>query len=331
MSLDERYFSRQLVLDGLGRSAQSALARSRALVAGLGGTGSIASLNIALAGVGFISLVDRDEVSFENLHRQPVYSMKDVGRSKAETAAHFLSERVPGLRAEYHAENIDNVKASKLLRGMDVALDCLDNMPARRALNLSCVKYGIPLVHTGSLGWDGTVAVFAPPETGCLECLFPRGHDESYPSCEQVGTLGAVTSIMGAMGALEAIKLLVGGNSSLRGKMLFYDGRRADSRVVTVKRRKSCPTCGMGTAPEDRRTIVELCGGREFYLDRAFSPRSFRALQGKFGTDAKKMGESIVSVTRDGVKLSFFRHGGLLIKGVSSAEEARRIVDSLPL
>jgi sulfur carrier protein ThiS adenylyltransferase len=331
LSPGEGYFSRQLVLDGFGRKALRALARSRVLVAGLGGTGSVASVNLALAGVGSISLIDRDEVSMENLHRQPIYATEDVGKSKAEVAAGFLEARVPGLRVEYRAENLDSGSAPRLTKGVDLVVDCLDNMPSRRALNIACVNYGTPLVHTGSLGWDGSVAVFAPPETACLECLFPREVDEPLPSCEEVGALGAVTSVVGAMGALEAIKLLATGDSSLKGKLLFYDGRRALSRVVTVKRRKTCPSCGAGGGREESGSIVELCGDGEFYMSRAFPPLSFALIPEMLGPDARKVGESVISATRDGVKLSFFRYGGLLIRGASSEEEARRIVDSLRL
>ncbi|MDA4132880.1 MAG: ThiF family adenylyltransferase, partial [Thaumarchaeota archaeon] len=100
MSFDRRYFSRQLVLEGFGAKAQRRLARSHVLVSGLGGTGTVAALNLAIAGVGRLSLLDRDVISTENLHRQPMYTLADVGMSKAEVAAQFLLQRVPGLNVD---------------------------------------------------------------------------------------------------------------------------------------------------------------------------------------------------------------------------------------
>src|SRR5208283_2185202 len=154
LSFDERYFARQLVLDGFGRRAQARLAESSALIAGLGGTGSVMAVNLALAGVGEMTLIDRDVVSLENLHRQPIYSLSDVGKSKAEVAAGFIAARVPGVKVRYRAESIDDLNSLDILGGSDVGVDCLDNMPARLALNSACVKRELPLVHTGGIGWE---------------------------------------------------------------------------------------------------------------------------------------------------------------------------------
>ena len=239
-------------------------------MAGLGGTGSVAAVNLALAGVGHISLLDRDVVSLENLHRQPVYTLADVGMSKAEVAAGFLSTRVPGLKVDYHTDNLERRNASRLLGDADLAIDCLDNMEARHALNEACVGAGVPMVYTGGVGWDASAAVFWSPRGACLECLIPSGAAEELPSCEEVGVMGAVTSYAASVGALEAVKTLAGVPSSLVGRMLYYDGREGESRLITLKRRESCGVCGSGSEHVAARPVVQLCGKEEFYVARAF-------------------------------------------------------------
>jgi molybdopterin/thiamine biosynthesis adenylyltransferase len=331
LSFDRRYFSRQLVLDGFGAKAQKRLAGSHALVAGLGGTGCVAAVNVALAGVGHLSLLDRDVVSVENLHRQPIYTNADVGMSKAEVAARFLSERAPRLKVDYHTESLDRSNAFRLLGGADLALDCLDNMEARHALNEACVRRQVPLVHTGGIGWEASAAVFWSPRAACLECLVPAAADEQeLPSCEEVGVLGAVTSYAASVGALEAVKLLAGIPPSLAGRMLFFDGRTGDSRVVDLEKRESCGVCGSGSRPPGGGgRVVQLCGDGEFYVSRAFPSRSFSVLARKLRADARAMGDSIILIAHGRAEVSLFRGGGALVKGVSSGDEAREILRDL--
>ena len=298
------------------------------------------AVHLALAGVGELTLVDRDVVSRENLHRQPVYALSDIGKSKAEVAAGFLSDRVPGLRARYRAESIDDESASEILRGSDLAVDCLDNMAARRALNSACVGAQVPLVHTGGIGWEVSEAVFWSPGTACLECLFPRGPDgaspldaDALPSCEQVGALGAVTGLVASLGAIDAIKLLIGEQPASLGKMLVWDGRSGESQIVRIKRRAECGACGKSAPGRSRReaprkghgAVIELCGGKEFYIRGAFPPGSFPMLGMGSGGRRTKMGESIIQATVGDAEVSLFRTGGVLVKGVSSADEARRV------
>jgi adenylyltransferase/sulfurtransferase len=304
------------------------------------------AVNLALAGVGEMTLVDRDVVSLENLHRQPIYSLSDVGKSKAEVAAGFIAARVPGVKVRYRAESIDDLNSLDILGGSDVGVDCLDNVPARLALNSACVKRELPLVHTGGIGWEASEGVFWSPKTACLECLFPRrpaGADtaewDALPDCEQVGALGAITGLVASLGAMDAIKLLIGLEPASLGRMLVWDGRNAESHLVEVMRREDCDACGRGTSRKGMRTgsrskgagrsIVELCGGNEFYIGGAFSPRSFAKIgRGLLGRSAA-MGESIIQARVGEAEVSIFRSGGLLVRGVSSPEGARGVARAL--
>ena len=331
MGFDDRYFSRQVALDGFGRTRQQRLAESHAVIAGLGGTGSVMAVNLAIAGVGKLTLVDRDVISAENLHRQPTYALADVGMSKAEVAAEFLRLRVPGLDVEYLAVNLERGNASRLIRGADIAVDCLDNFEARYALNAACVARKIPFIHTGAMGWEASAGVFWSPKTACFECVFPDSHDGDVPSCEQVGVLGALTSYIASAGALETVKVLSGMNSGLVGAMLVFDGQRMESHSVPFERRADCRACGDGAPGFRRKSVVELCGGNELFISGAFPSRDFGRVTKRLGDSARRMGDSIVMTKVGGLEVSLFRSGGVLVKGASSQKDARRVARALGL
>ncbi len=331
MSYDRLYFSRQIALEGFGGEGQGRLAGSHAVVVGLGGTGSSVAVNLAIAGVGRLTLVDRDVVSAENLHRQPTYTLADVGMSKAEVVSRYLRERVPGLVVDYHAASLGTGNAPRLIRDADIAVDCLDNFAGRYALNAACVARGIPLLHTGGLGWEASAGVFWSPRTACFECVFPGARDEDYPACEVVGVLGALTSYIGSVGAIEAVKILSGMESGLLGAMLVFDGRRMESHTVRFERRPDCGACGSGRHPRRGSRVVELCGGNELYVSGAFPPRSFDRLSRRLVDGTKRMGDSILMTRVGDLEVSLFRSGGMLVKGASSPDDARRVALALGL
>jgi len=331
LSYDRRYFSRQLALEGFGGEGQARLAGSHAVVVGLGGTGSSVAVNLAIGGVGRLTLVDRDVVSAENLHRQPTYTLADVGMSKAEVVSRYLRERVPGLRVDYHAASLGTGNAPRLIRDAEMAVDCLDNFAGRYALNAACVEQGIPMLHTGGMGWEASAGVFWSPRTACFECVFPGARDEDYPACEDVGVLGALTSYIGSVGSIEVVKILSGMESGLLGAMLVFDGRRMESHTVRFERRPGCGACGSGRHPRRERRVVELCGGNELYVSDAFPPRSFGRLARSLAERTKRMGDSILVARVGDLEVSLFRSGGMLVKGSSSPEDARRISSALGL
>jgi molybdopterin/thiamine biosynthesis adenylyltransferase len=299
---------------------------------GLGGTGCSVATNLALAGVGRLSLLDRDIVSLENLHRQPIYSLADVGTSKAETAARFLEARSPYLKIRYSAESLDAANSEGFLKDVDIAVDCLDNVESRLALNRACARKRIPMLYTGSIGWEGALGLFLSPRTACLECLIPRSRQE-LPSCEEVGVLGASTSVIGSLAALEAVAWLIKGKSPLLGKLLVYDFDRLSSNTIPVQKRASCMTCGSlapssGVRRSSRKTIT-LCGAGEYYLPRAYDSASYERIlvEAPQGVRIQRRGSSVaLAKLPNGVTLALFRRGAVLIRGAGSAREAEQLL-----
>ena len=125
----------------------------------------------------------------------------------------------------------------------DLVLDGTDDFTSRFAVNAACLAEGRPLV-SGALGrWTGQVAVFCQPDGPCYQCLVPDIPPDAE-TCQRVGVIGALAGVIGAMMALEAIKLAAGLTQGLTGRLLIYDALSADVRTVRLPRDPHCPACG---------------------------------------------------------------------------------------
>lgn len=237
------FYSRQLVLKELGPEGQKKLANSKVAVVGLGGLGTVSSLYLALAGVGYLRLIDQDTVEPHNLHRQVLYTPKDLGYPKAEVSAKRLVEINPFIKVEAFPENVNADNVEKLLEGVDCVVDGLDNMRTRYLVNRACVKLKIPYVFGAAIGIEGNLSVFAPPETPCLECVFPNIDDATLLTCDVRGVLGATPGVIGTMEAMEAIKLLAGVGTPLKGKLLICDFNDMYFATIEIHKRPDCPSC----------------------------------------------------------------------------------------
>jgi len=255
------FYSRQVIMSELGWKGQQKLAKSKVAVVGVGGLGTVSSLYLALAGVGHLRLIDQDTVETPNLHRQILFSLDDLHYPKVEVAAERLEKLNPLLKAEPVSENLNAGNVEKLLAGVDIVVDGLDNMMTRYLLNRTCAKLGIPYVFGAAIGIEGNLSVFAPPETGCLECLLPNMSDEDLLTCDTRGVLGATPGIIGAMQAMEAIKVLTGMGSPLKGKLMVCDFNDMSFTTVDTSKAANCPACRGTLAPLERREkLVWLCG-----------------------------------------------------------------------
>lgn len=238
-------YARQLTLPDFGEAAQLQLARSSALMVGLGGLGSAAALYLAAAGIGRLVLADFDSVDVTNLQRQILYRMADVGRRKTQAASTALLALNPALEVE----ELDGRLAGSILESSvgqcDIVLDGSDNFATRAAVNEACLARRRPLVSGAALRWEGRLAVFdlRRDDSPCLACLHPDTH-ESLESCERGGVIGPLVGVIGSLQALEALKLLTGTAGTCRGgRLLRYAARSGRFTEFTIERRADCPVC----------------------------------------------------------------------------------------
>ena len=333
----KEFYSRQEIMDELGPRGQQRLAGSKVAVVGAGGLGTVSSLYLALAGIGYIRLIDQDTVESHNLHRQILYNTDDLHYPKTEVAAKKLEKLNPLINVEAIPENVNASNVERLLQGVDCIVDGLDNMATRYLVNRACVKLKIPYVFGAAIGIEGNLSVFAPPETGCLECLMPNISDSDLLTCSTRGVLGATTGIIGALQAMETIKLLAGIGSTLKGKLLVCDFSDMDFTSIDISKSTRCPVChGSLSSVAGGERLVWLCGRDTANINpekplKLNLDEVYPAVNKQFKVRLKS--RLALMFNYKSYEVSLFNGGRMLIKNVASEEEAlkayREIISKL--
>lgn len=234
---EARRYARHITLKGIGGPGQQKLKAARVAVVGAGGLGSPVVAYLAGAGVGHLRVIDPDVVSLSNLQRQVIHREADIGKVKVESAERFARDLNPLVTFEPRSEELDGANAEKLLQGCDLVLDGTDNLSTRRAVADAAERLRTTLVSGAVSMFDGQVTVFAPHLDAVnprYADLYPEGADEAdLPTCEQVGVLGPLTGVIGALMAMEAIKIITGHGAPLIGRLMLYDG--SDGRFSELR------------------------------------------------------------------------------------------------
>jgi len=240
-------YSRQLLLKEIGAKGHAALTRARVLIVGLGGLGSPVMQYLAGAGVGCLGLVDADVLDASNLHRQPIYSLSDVGGPKVDLARAAVAEINPSVRVETHAARLDADNALDLIRSHDMVVDCSDNFRTKFLINDAAVLAHKPAVFASVYQYEGQLQVYKPdPRHACLRCLWPDAvADGVVGNCAEAGVLGPVPGAFGALQAMLCLKILLQMSGQLEGELLLLDFMNFTSLKLKAPRRAECvaPAC----------------------------------------------------------------------------------------
>ena len=236
-------YSRQIMLPQLGIEGQQRLCDSRALIIGLGGLGSPAAMYLAAAGVGALTLVDDDHVDLSNLQRQIIHNTARIGMPKTASAQLALHELNPQIEVAVRAERLHGTALERAVDAADVVVDCSDNFATRFALSDACQASRTPLVSGAAIRWDGQISVFTGQAGGpCYRCLYPEDGEEDL-RCSENGVVAPLVGIIGAMQALEAIKLITAVGEPLNGRLLVLDGLHMQWRELRLRADPACPVC----------------------------------------------------------------------------------------
>jgi adenylyltransferase/sulfurtransferase len=323
------FYSRQIILKELGRKGQERLARSKVAVVGLGGLGTASALYLALAGVGHLRLIDQDTVELNNLHRQVLYSMDDLSYPKVEVSAKRLRKINPLVKVEAVPENLNSSNVGKLLSGVGCVVDGLDNMRTRYLVNRLCAKLKIPYVFGAAIGVEGNLSIFAPPETPCLECVFPNLDDEDLLTCDVRGVLGAAPGIIGTMQAMETIKVLTGMGSPLKGKLMICDFSDMYFTTIDIPRRMKCPACqGEIASIRAKEKFVWLCGRKTANINPEKPLKlNLKEVYGLLKKHFKVRIKSHLAIIFEykAFEISLFNGGRMLIKNVDDEKSALKV------
>lgn len=344
-----------MLLAGIGPEGQRRLLASHALVVGCGALGTVIADALARAGVGTLTLVDRDVVELTNLQRQVLFDEDDAreARPKALAARDRLARVNSQVVVRFAIEDFNHTNAERLAEGVDVLLDGLDNFQTRYLLNDLSVSRGLPYFYGGAVGVTGMACSFLPSEsTPCLRCVFPEPPPPgSTPTCDTAGVLAGAVAWVAHHQAMQAIKWLSGNIESVDRSLLTLDVWRNEFRrldVSSARRGDACPCCGKRRFDylrgEAGASVTTLCGRGAVQinprLDRAElsagKPLDLRALAQRLAPHGTaRVNDHLLRIgltTEAGpggeaIELTIFPDGRAVIVGTDRPEQARAIYD----
>ncbi|POF32953.1 HesA/MoeB/ThiF family protein [Roseibium marinum] len=258
----ERY-ARHIVMREIGGAGQQKLKNARVLVIGAGGLGAPVLQYLAATGIGTLGIVDDDTVSLSNLQRQVIHDTTQLGEPKVASAAEAIARLNPNVKVNPHPARLVGHNAISLISAYDLVVDGSDNFDTRYLVSDACYFAKKPLVTAAVGQFDGSITTLRPFETGpdgtpnpTYRCLFPqKPRDGLLPTCEEAGVLGALTGIIGAMQAMEAIKELTGTGEGLVGRLMMFDAR--SFRMETIRYRHSPKNPLSGHNPKSWAEMLE--------------------------------------------------------------------------
>jgi adenylyltransferase/sulfurtransferase len=244
---DERLlrYSRQIMLPEIDAAGQERLAAARVLVVGLGGLGSAASIYLAAAGTGHLVLADFDRVDLSNLQRQILHRTADIGRAKTDSAREHLLALNPHVEVTPVAQVMDEATLARHVAAADVIVDACDNFRTRFAINAAAAHARKPVVSAAAIRFEAQISVFdhRDPAAPCYRCLYGSGA-EVEETCTANGVIAPLLGIAGSVQALEAMKIIIGIGTTLKGRLLLFDALAMEWHAARLPKDPACPVCG---------------------------------------------------------------------------------------
>jgi molybdopterin-synthase adenylyltransferase len=331
MKFEDRY-SRQVLFPGIGREGQQRLDQGRVAIVGCGATGACVSGLLARAGVGHLTIIDRDYVEPSNLQRQSLFDEADAAESlpKAIAAARkiaaFNSEvQTTPVVADLTPENIE-----QLLANADLILDATDNFETRYLINDFAIKHGRPWIYAAAVAAYAVTMNVIPGETACLACVFPAPPHGTVETCDTAGILNSAVNLIGSIEATEAIKFLVGAKEKLRRTLISFDVWSNEQAEISAARpRPGCQTCEKREFVHlagERRPQITLCGRNSVQIHERNRPVDFAEMSARLGAHGTvKHNSFVLKFWREPFELTLFPDGRAIIKGTNDTSVARSL------
>ena len=233
-------FSRQLILKNVGAKGQKKVISSKILIIGVGGLGCPAAENLTRAGIGTIGLVDNDVVNLSNIHRQSLFNSKDIKKSKVSVAAKKLKDINPHIKIEKYNIRLNEKNIKNIIQDYDLIVDGSDNFKTKFLVNDYCLKFKKKLVTGAISKFDGHVFTFnfRDKKTASLKSFYQKDEiSDDILNCEFEGVLGTTASIIGAIQANEALKMIIEIGKNLKNQILIIDLLNLNFRKVNFKKK----------------------------------------------------------------------------------------------
>ncbi|WP_138418566.1 MoeB/ThiF family adenylyltransferase [Aquibacillus sediminis] len=330
--MTDRY-SRQTLFNPIGKQGQENINAKHVMIIGCGALGSANAEVLVRAGVGKLTIIDRDYVELSNLQRQQLYTEQDVEEElpKAIAAKNRLTQL--NSHVEIDAYVMDAVAESiiPLLTNVDLIMDATDNFDIRFIINDLAHKYDIPWIFGSCVGSTGMSYTVLPGQTPCLSCLLST-MPLSGATCDSVGIITPTIQMVVAHQTTEALKLLVEDDQALRSKLVTFDLWNNMYQTINVERTKKhdCPTCGENPSyaylTYDAQTKTEVLCGRDtvqIRANREFELDELAANLNRIGT--VKQNPFLLSLHYQSYRIVFFQDGRTFVHGTNSIEKAKSI------
>ncbi len=326
-------YSRQILVERIGEAGQEKLAKSSVLLVGCGALGTVIANNLIRAGIGYMKVVDRDYVELDNLQRQMLFDEEDVekGMPKAVAAVDKLHKINSSVKIEAEVKDVNQKNIEELIKDVDIVLDATDNFEIRLLINDACFKHNIPWIYGAAISSYGMTMNIIPKMTACFRCIISSlPAPGSVDTCDTVGVLNAITSLIASLESNEAIKILLG-DRDLNRELLVIDLRDNSFDKIPVKKRGDCPLCRDGKFEYlDKKgpsKAIKLCGREMIQITPQREMEiPLEHLKGKLERigDASYLG-FLLKFRVDKYELIIFPDGRAFVKGVSDTETARSL------
>jgi molybdopterin/thiamine biosynthesis adenylyltransferase len=329
---DRERYSRQILFPGIGESGQEQLLRAHAAIVGCGALGSFHAAALARAGVGRITIIDRDYVETSNLQRQWLFEESDAvqalpkaAAAQRRIAAINASVCVRGIVADLTASNAD-----QLLSGAGLILDGTDNFATRYLINDFAVSRKIPWIYGAAVGSYGLAMPVFPGCTACLRCVYPDPPEGVQPTCETAGVLNVIASLVASYQVADALKILCGRSDLVQARITRVDVWQGGTRQTdTPPRDPDCPACGRGEfhyLDDSRRDPVTLCGRNAVQIHEREQRIDLAELKARLeGLGEVQASEFALRFRIAPYEMTVFPDGRAIIKGTDDPGIARSL------
>jgi len=324
----ERY-SRQILFPGIGERGQEVLLATHVAIAGCGALGSFQAAALARAGVGKLTIVDRDFVEPGNLHRQWLFEESDAADAlpKAVAAERCIARLNSGVRVRGVVADLTPSNIEELLGGAALILDGTDNFEARYLINDFAVSRGIPWIYGAAVASYGITMPVIPGHTACLRCVYPKPPEGAQPTCETAGVLNVIVSAIASLQVAGALQILVSG--TVPPRITTIDVWKGGIRQIAAPGRDAeCPCCARREFPfleESQRGPVTLCGRNAVQIrgERQIDLPDLAARLAPLGD--VRANEYALRLLIAPYELTVFADGRAIVKGTSDAGVARSL------
>ena len=235
-------YSRQIILKNIGIIGQKKIINSKVLIVGAGGLGCPIADLLTRSGIGLIGVIDFDKVSLSNIHRQTLYTTKDIGKYKVKVLKKKLNLINKEIKVKIYNKKADDKNLKNIINKYDVVVDGSDNFKTKFLLNKFSLKFKKKLVVGAISKFDGHIFTFDfnKKNIPCLRCFYQTEPSDQFLNCESEGILGSTASIVGSIQANEVLKIILGIGKNLKSNIFILDFLNLNFRKVLFKKIKSC-------------------------------------------------------------------------------------------